>query len=41
VRVPAGVAHSVLADGTLTVLEVLASTDYDPNDDVHVTLSTV
>jgi oxalate decarboxylase/phosphoglucose isomerase-like protein (cupin superfamily) len=41
VRVPAGVAHSILADGTLTVLEVLASTDYDPNDDVHVTLSTV
>ncbi|HEX8835163.1 MAG TPA: hypothetical protein VF719_13225 [Abditibacteriaceae bacterium] len=41
VRVPAGVAHSILADGTLTVLQVLASNDYDPADDVQVTLSTL
>lgn len=40
VVVPAGVAHSILADGALTVLQVLASSDYDPGDDVHVTLST-
>ena len=39
VRVPTGVAHSILADGTLTVLQVLASTDYDSTDDVHVELS--
>jgi hypothetical protein len=39
VRVPTGVAHAILADGTLTVLQVLASSDYDPGDDVHVTLS--
>lgn len=39
VKVPAGVAHSVLADGALMVLQVLASTDYDPGDDVHITLS--
>jgi dTDP-4-dehydrorhamnose 3,5-epimerase-like enzyme len=41
VRVPTGVAHSVVAEGTLTVLQVLASSDYDPSDDVHVTLSTL
>lgn len=39
VRVPVGVAHAILADGTLTVLQVLASSDYDPTDDVHVSLS--
>jgi dTDP-4-dehydrorhamnose 3,5-epimerase-like enzyme len=39
VRVPAGIAHSILADGTLTVLQVLASSEYDPTDDVHVELS--
>lgn len=41
VRVPTGVAHAIVADGTLTVLEVLASSDYDPADDVHVILSTL
>lgn len=39
VHIPTGVAHSILADGTLTVLQVLASNDYDPTDDVHVELS--
>ena len=39
VRVPAGVAHSIYADGAVTVLQVLASTDYDSTDDVHVNLS--
>lgn len=39
VRVPPGVAHAILADGTLTVLQVLASSDYDPTDDVHIALS--
>jgi len=39
VHVPTGIAHSILADGTLTVLQVLASSDYDPSDDVHVDLS--
>jgi dTDP-4-dehydrorhamnose 3,5-epimerase-like enzyme len=39
VHVPTGVAHSILADGTLTVLQVLASSDYDPTDDFHVDLS--
>ncbi|MBI3910269.1 MAG: WxcM-like domain-containing protein [Armatimonadetes bacterium] len=39
VRVPTGVAHTVLADGALAVLQVLASTDYDPDDDVRVVLS--
>lgn len=39
VRIPAGVAHSVFADGTQMVLQVLASSDYDPGDDVHVELS--
>jgi len=39
VRIPAGVAHTVVADGTLTVLQVLASSDYDPADDVHLALS--
>ncbi len=41
VRVPAGVAHSIFAEGTVTVLQVLASNDYDPTDDVHVTLSSL
>jgi dTDP-4-dehydrorhamnose 3,5-epimerase-like enzyme len=41
VRVPTGVAHAIIADGTLTVLQVLASSDYDPGDDVHVVLSTL
>jgi dTDP-4-dehydrorhamnose 3,5-epimerase-like enzyme len=39
VRVPVGVAHAVIADGAVTVLQVLASSDYDPADDVHVSLS--
>jgi dTDP-4-dehydrorhamnose 3,5-epimerase-like enzyme len=39
VRIPTGVAHAIIADGTMTVLEVLASSDYDPADDVHVALS--
>lgn len=39
VRVPTGVAHAIIADGTTTVLQVLASSDYDPTDDVHVDLS--
>ena len=41
VHVPTGVAHAIVADGTLTVLEVLANSDYDPTDDVHVTLSSL
>ncbi len=41
VRIPVGVAHAVVADGALTVLQVLASSDYDPADDVHVTLSSL
>lgn len=41
VRVPTGVAHAIIADGAQTVLQVLASSDYDPTDDVHVTLSTL
>lgn len=41
VRIPAGVAHSVYADGTMMVLQVLASNDYDPTDDVHVDLSSM
>jgi|GEM_PF-4668395 len=41
VRVPAGVAHSIYAEGTQMVLQVLASSDYDPGDDVHVELSTM
>jgi dTDP-4-dehydrorhamnose 3,5-epimerase-like enzyme len=41
VRIPAGVAHSIYADGTMTVLQVLASSDYDPSDDVHVDLSSM
>jgi len=41
VRVPTGVAHAIVADGTLCVLQVLASADYDPSDDVHVQLSTL
>ena len=41
VRIPAGVAHSIYADGTMTVLQVLASNDYDPGDDVHVDLSSM
>lgn len=39
VRVPAGVAHSIYAQNGLVVLQVLASADYDPTDDVHVELS--
>lgn len=39
VDVPTGVGHAIVADGQLTVLQVLASTDYDATDDVHVTLS--
>lgn len=41
VRIPTGVAHAIIADHTLTVLQVLASTEYDPNDDFHVVLSTL
>jgi len=41
VRVPTGVAHTIIADGILTVLQVLASSDYDPADDVPVPLSSV
>ena len=41
VRVPAGVAHSIFADGVMMVLQVLASNDYDPTDDVHVDLSSI
>lgn len=41
VQVPTGVAHAIVADGALTVLQVLASSDYDPTDDVHVTLSSL
>ena len=41
VLVPAGVAHSIYADGVMMVLQVLASTDYDPSDDVHVELSSM
>lgn len=41
VRVPTGVAHAIIAEGAQTVLQVLASSDYDPTDDVHVTLSTL
>ena len=39
VRIPTGVAHAIVADGTMTVLQVLASIDYDAGDDVHVVLS--
>jgi dTDP-4-dehydrorhamnose 3,5-epimerase-like enzyme len=39
VRIPAGIAHSIIADGAMTVLQVLASSDYDPHDDVHILLS--
>jgi dTDP-4-dehydrorhamnose 3,5-epimerase-like enzyme len=39
VRIPTGVAHAVIADGTLTVLQVLASSEYEAGDDVHVSLS--
>jgi len=41
VRVPVGVAHAIVAEGVQTVLQVLASSDYDPTDDVHVELSTL
>ena len=41
VRLPAGVAHSIFADGGMMVLQVLASSDYDPGDDVHVDLSSM
>ena len=41
VRIPTGVAHAIVADGVMTVLQVLASSDYDPGDDVHLTLSTL
>jgi dTDP-4-dehydrorhamnose 3,5-epimerase-like enzyme len=39
VTVPTGVAHSILAEGGAAVLQVLASADYNPGDDVHVDLS--
>lgn len=39
VQVPTGVAHAIVADGALSVLQVLASSEYDPADDVHVALS--
>ncbi len=39
VRIPPGVAHAIRADGTVTVLQVLASCDYDREDDVHIPLS--
>lgn len=39
VRVPVGVAHAIIAEGDIAVLQVLASSDYDPSDDVHVSLS--
>lgn len=39
VRIPTGVAHAVVAEGALTVLQVLASSDYNPGDDVHILLS--
>ncbi len=39
VRIPTGVAHAIIAHGATTVLQVLASSDYDPSDDVHVSLS--
>jgi dTDP-4-dehydrorhamnose 3,5-epimerase-like enzyme len=41
VRVPTGVAHAIVADGALSVLQVLASSEYDPTDDVHITLSSL
>jgi dTDP-4-dehydrorhamnose 3,5-epimerase-like enzyme len=39
VRIPTGVAHAIIARGATMVLQVLASSDYDPGDDVHVSLS--
>jgi dTDP-4-dehydrorhamnose 3,5-epimerase-like enzyme len=39
VHIPTGVAHSILAEGGVAVLQVLASADYNPQDDVHVDLS--
>lgn len=39
VHVPTGIAHAIIADGVTTVLQVLASSDYDSADDVHVVLS--
>jgi dTDP-4-dehydrorhamnose 3,5-epimerase-like enzyme len=39
VHVPTGVSHAIRADGVLTVLQVLASSDYDAGDDFHVELS--
>jgi dTDP-4-dehydrorhamnose 3,5-epimerase-like enzyme len=41
VRVPVGVAHAIIADGVMTVLQVLASSEYDPGDDVHISLSSL
>lgn len=41
VQVPTGVAHAIVADGALSVLQVLASSEYDPTDDVHLTLSSL
>jgi dTDP-4-dehydrorhamnose 3,5-epimerase-like enzyme len=41
VRLPAGVAHSIFAEASIMVLQVLASSDYDPGDDVHVDLSSM
>jgi dTDP-4-dehydrorhamnose 3,5-epimerase-like enzyme len=39
VHIPTGIAHSILAEGGVAVLQVLASSDYSPDDDVHVDLS--
>jgi len=39
VRIPTGVAHSILAEGGVAVLQVLASAEYSPEDDAHVDLS--
>jgi dTDP-4-dehydrorhamnose 3,5-epimerase-like enzyme len=39
VQIPPGVAHSIYAAGSLVVLQVLATSDYDPGDDVRVDLS--
>ena len=41
VTIPPGVAHAIIADGAIAVLQVLASNDYDPTDDVHVALSSL
>jgi dTDP-4-dehydrorhamnose 3,5-epimerase-like enzyme len=36
VRIPTGVAHTIIARHGIAILQVLASADYDPTDDVHV-----